>query len=343
MCYLLLQKIWAINSVVRVLSSHGRSPQFKSGIAHQADPVEHMSRPNEHPRTIHLPPGAWEDFLGAVEAASGEKQRAVWRDPMSPEQILDAFNRTLLARRPDRGLEVLSRSGLLEPVLPEVHAMVGFGEGVRHKDVWAHTKQVVKQAPARLVVRWAALLHDIGKVPTRRFEPGGQVTFIGHPEVGARMFRRVARRLPFSKRVVDRLSFLIAGHLRAAAYEESWTDSAVRRFARDAGENLNDLLDLSRADITSKYVEKVRHGLRQINRLEERIIAVREEDARPAPLPKGLGTAILERFDIAPGPGLGRLMDALKAAVEGGELQVQGEFEVYLRYVEEHPELLSLA
>jgi poly(A) polymerase len=287
------------------------------------------------------PPGAAEEFAAALEAATSAPQRPSFPEPMGAAAVRAALDRVLLAARPDRGLSALVRSGVLAAVLPEAAALVGFGEGVRHKDVWAHTVQVVRQTPARLVVRWAGLLHDIGKVPTRRFEPDGTVSFIGHPEIGARMFDRIARRLPFTEDEQGRLRFLIAGHLRAAAYEEAWTDSAVRRFARDAGDNLEDLLDLARADITSKYADKVRRGLRQIALLAERIAALGAEDAKPAPLPKGLGTALIAALGVPAGPGLGRLMDHLRNEVEEGRLGAQREPDHYIEHVKLSPALLA--
>jgi poly(A) polymerase len=292
-------------------------------------------------RPLAAPPGAAEELAAALEAATGAPQRPAFADPMGPKAVRQALDLVLLAARPDRGLSVLVRSGVLAAVLPEAAALVGFGEGVRHKDVWAHTGQVVRQTPPRLIVRWAGLLHDIGKVPTRRFEPDGTVSFIGHPEIGARMFDRIARRLPFTEGEEARLRFLIAGHLRAAAYEEAWTDSAVRRFARDAGDNLDDLLDLARADITSKYADKVRRGLRQIALLAERISLLSAEDAKPAPLPKGLGTALMAGLGVPAGPGLGRLMDHLRAEVEGGRLGGQRDYDHYIGYVERNRELLA--
>jgi len=295
---------------------------------------------NQH-HPLAAPPGAAEELAAALEAATGAPQRPEFLEPMGPTAVREALDRLLLAARPDRGFEVLVRCGVLAAVLPEAAALVGFGEGVRHKDVWAHTGQVVRQTPPRLIVRWAALLHDIGKVQTRRFEPNGTVSFIGHPEIGARMFDRIAKRLPFAESEQGRLRFLIAGHLRAAAYEEAWTDSAVRRFARDSGDALDDLLDLARADITSKYADKVRRGLRQIALLAERIAGLRAEDAKPAPLPKGLGTALIAGLGVPPGPGLGRLMDHLRGEVESGRLDAQREYGHYIGYVEQNRELLE--
>jgi poly(A) polymerase len=282
------------------------------------------------------------DFVGALEAATAAVQTGAFRDPMTPATIVMAMNRILTSPRPDRGLDVLERTGILARELPEVSAMVGFGDSVKHKDVWAHTRQVIRQTPNRLVVRWGALLHDIGKVPTRKFTPDGQVTFLGHPEIGARMFEKIARRLPFPDDVRREIRFLIAAHLRASAYHEDWTDSAVRRFARDAGPYLPDLLDLCRADITSKYEDKVRRGLRQINMLAERVAVILKEDARPKALPKGLGEVLIRAFDIVPGKPLGDLMKMLTALVDDGALPPGAAYEVYVDYLRDHPHLLPV-
>ena len=298
-----------------------------------------ISKPDDV--SFSAPEGAATEFAAAIEAAIGDAFTPKWDEPMDGEAVKDAMDRLLVTDRPDRGLDILVRAGITEVVLPEVFAMVGFGEGIRHKDVWEHTKKVVRQSPARLNVRWAALLHDIGKVPTRRFESGGQVTFIGHPVVGARMFGRISSRLQFDKALKKSVRFLIAEHLRASAFDETWTDSAVRRFAKDVGEHLDDLLDLSRADITSKYAEKVRRGIRIIDGLEARVREIRALDAKPVPLPKGLGTAIIDHFQVVPGPKLGALMTHLKQEVEAGALGVQMAFDHYIEYIETHRELIA--
>jgi poly(A) polymerase len=288
-----------------------------------------------------FPSDLGEELAAAVEASRGRDFSDRWKDPVDSGEAREAFDELLTSRHPERGLDVLVRGGAMAAVLPEVQALVGFGEGTRHKDVWLHTIKVVLRTPPRLELRWAALLHDIGKVPTRRFEPDGQVAFIGHPEVGARMFDRIARRIPFADEERERIRFLIAAHLRASTYSEDWTDAAVRRFDRAVGPYLQDLLDLSRADITSKYAEKVRRGLRQIDLLARRIERVRAADAKPAALTKGLGNALMERFEIAPGPGLGRLMDRIEQEVESGALEHRREHEYYLEFVERRPELLE--
>lgn len=248
-----------------------------------------------------------------------------------------AVERVLLGRDPEAGLDALLEIGALDALLPEVKALVGFGDGEwRHKDVWKHTKQVVRQAVPRTEVRWAALLHDIGKVKTRRIEPNGEVHFFGHAEVGASMFDRMQRRIPLF-RGVESLStsvrFLILHHLRASQYDGSWTDSAVRRFAKEMGPGLCDLLDLSRADITTKRPERKKKGLDAISELARRVREIQDMDAKVPPLPKGVGTAISERFGIAPSPRLGDLMKVLKAAVEDGRIDAQREAAYYLDYV----------
>src|SRR6185295_10529431 len=154
-----------------------------------------------------------------------------------------AIESILLAPQLGEGLQWLHRAGVLGLVLPEVDATVDFSQeaGRRHKDVWEHTKQVVVQAPPKPLVRWSALLHDIGKVPTRVMLPDGKVTFHRHAEVGARMFDTVSRRLGFEREDRQRIRFLILHHLRANAYDPNWTDAAVRRFDHEMGPCLDDL------------------------------------------------------------------------------------------------------
>jgi len=244
------------------------------------------------------------------------------------------FERVIMARHPDEGLDALLAAGALDAMLPEVKALVGFGDGEwRHKDVWKHTKQVVRQSVPRIEVRWAALLHDIGKVKTRRILPNGEVHFHGHAEVGASMFDRLNHRTRLflgEDALRIRIRTLILHHLRASQYDGTWTDSAVRRFAKEMGDCLTDLFDLSRADITTKRFERKRKGLESIAELAARVRAIQEMDAKIPPLPKGLGTAISQRFAIPPSPRLGSVMKLLKEKVEAGELEAQRELDYYL-------------
>ena len=262
---------------------------------------------------------------------------AEWR-AVSVAELRDHVDRLLVSKHSEPGLDALQAVGCLDPWLPEVAAMVGFGDNEwRHKDVWKHTKQVVKQSVPRLEVRWGALLHDIGKPKTRRIDDRGIVTFHGHSEVGAAMFRkRVGDRLGFEGALRERIHFLILHHLRASQYEETWTDAAVRRFYKQMGDGLRDLLDLSRADITTKRPEKRRRGVRQISLLAKRIADLQEHDNKVPPLPKGLGTEIINAFGVPPSKRLGDLMQRLTAAVEAGEIEAQKQAEYYVEYLESH-------
>ncbi len=240
----------------------------------------------------------------------------------------------LLQTKVDVALEWLLQIGFIREFYPELEACKHLQQegGRAHKDVWEHTKLVVKQAVRRPALRWGALLHDIGKVPTRTFTDTG-VHFHGHAEVGARMFDRLNRRMPLENAMRRKVRFLIKYHLRSAQYEEDWTDSAVRRFAKDMDEHLVDLLDLSRADITSKRPGRRRQLLYQISGLSDRIDALRAEDAKKPNLPKGLGTAMMERFNLPASRLLGDIMKAINAKVEAGELKPQQGFDYYLDWL----------
>jgi poly(A) polymerase len=257
-----------------------------------------------------------------------------------------ALDRVMLARHADEGLDALLTGGILEALLPEVRAMVGFGDGEwRHKDVWKHTKQVVQQSVPRLEVRWAALFHDIGKVRTRSISPSGEVHFFGHAEVGARMFDKLERREKlFSSdgALCREIRFLVLHHLRASQYDGHWSDSAVRRFARDIGPHLEDLLCLSRADITTKRPEKKRRGIQMINELAERISRLAAEDAVVPPLPKGVGNAIMQSFGLPPSRLIGDIKRALEASVEQGEIERHQPSEYYVEFAREHKERFGL-
>ena len=253
----------------------------------------------------------------------------------TPVAVHDELERCLVGAEADLALQWLHEVGVINLILPELAATVDLAQegGRRHKDVWEHTKLVVRQAPRRGLVRWAALLHDIGKVPTRTFTRNS-VHFHGHAEVGARMFDRIARRVPFPHDDRRKVRFLIKHHLRSAQYSSSWTDSAVRRFARDMAEHLDDLLDLSRADITSRRPGRRQAVIDHIEELSQRVVRLAQEDARLPPLPTGLGTAIMTRLGIPPSRRVGELKAALASAVATGELEERREDDYYLTWLE---------
>jgi poly(A) polymerase len=251
------------------------------------------------------------------------------------EVVRDELEPVLCGRGVHLALQWLHETGLLAIWLPELEATVNFSQeaGRRHKDVWEHTKTVVRQAVPRPEVRWAALLHDIGKVHTRAFLPDGGVTFHRHSEVGARMFYDVQKRFNFERGTKHKLRWLILHHLRPGQYESSWTDSAVRRFGRELDEHLQDLLDLSRADITSARPGKRQAALQNISELQQRIAKLREEDAIQPPLPTGIGNVIMEHFGLPPSRQIGDLKKELERLVDSGELEARRESEYYLAYV----------
>jgi len=254
---------------------------------------------------------------------------------LQPDKVRAGVESVIMGASLDLGLQWMHDAGILKAVLPELEATVDFSQeaGRRHKDVWEHTKQVVRQSVPKPAVRWAALLHDIGKVPTRVLLPDGRVTFHRHAEVGARMFDPIAKRFGFDRDGRQKVRFLILHHLRANAYEPSWTDAAVRRFDHEMGDRLDELLDLSRADVTSRRPGRRQEAVANIHALKERIVAIRELDARVPPLPPGLGNAIMEAFNLPPSRRIGDIRKLCQDAVERGELQERQEAPYYVDYL----------
>ena len=271
----------------------------------------------------------------AIESVGVDDFRAAVK--LDPRAVRDRLDRIVMGDDPERGLDELLQVGALAALFPEVHAMVGFGDGEwRHKDVWKHTKQVVRQAVPRLELRWAALFHDIGKMKTRSITPDGKVHFLGHAEVGTRMFDKLDRRLGLfapEPPLKETVRFLILHHLRANQYSPDWTDSAVRRFARELGTHLEDLLCLARADITTKRPEKKRKGLQQIEELQHRIGQLAEEDALVPPLPSGIGDEIMRAFGLPPSRKVGDVKRMLEEAVQAGEVAPHQSLEAYVEFL----------
>src|SRR3954462_12303912 len=250
-------------------------------------------------------------------------------------RLRHTIERVIMGKTLGFGLQWMHDAGVLGVGLPELDATVDFSQegGRRHKDVWEHPKQVVLQSAPSPIVRWAALLHDIGKVRTRVMLPDGKVTFHRHAEVGARMWEPIAKRLAFEKPERHQIRFLIMHHLRANAYEPSWTDAAVRRFDHEMGEHLDNLLELSCADVTSRRPGRREEAIRNIEALRDRIMAIRPLDARVPPLPPGLGNTIMESFSIPPSKRIGELRKLCEDAIERGELEERREAYYYVAYL----------
>jgi len=242
---------------------------------------------------------------------------------VSAERVRDELVKLLLAPEPRAGLELLTASGLAAHVLPELPALqLEVDEHHRHKDVYDHSLIVLEQAiglegppdgPAEsvpgpdLVLRLAALLHDIGKPATRRFEPGGGVSFHHHEVVGAKLTAKRLRALRFDKETVKAVARLVELHLRFHGYGEGqWTDSAVRRYITDAGPLLPRLHRLTRADCTTRNARKAQRLSRTYDELERRIGLLLEQEELAAVRPELDGHEIADVLGIKPGPVLGR-------------------------------------
>jgi poly(A) polymerase len=248
------------------------------------------------------------------------------------------LDEALLADNVQGYLEKLQKQGALAKLFPEVQAMVGFG-GKGHKNLWEHTKQVVAQTPEATDLRWAALFHDVGKVVTYA-KVGGKVTFHQHEAASARMFRRAAHRTQLFSNIEKSM---ISNYIRYLGYVESysseWTESAVRRVHREVGLMFDSLLDLSKADITTKHDWKRKNHWKRIEELRTRAAEIARKDATPAPLPKGLGEAISKTFGVPKSPALGSIMSKLRELVKAGKLPVQGPTEDYIIFIKKNPEL----
>lgn len=236
---------------------------------------------------------------------------------VSAERVRDELVKLVLAPQPRRGLRLLVSTGLAEQVIPELPALrLERDEHHRHKDVYEHSLTVLDRAielesrlPSGgpdLVVRLAALLHDIGKPRTRRFLPDGSVTFHHHDMVGAAMARKRLRALRFSNDQVEAVTRLVELHLRFHGYGSGeWTDAAVRRYVRDAGAELERLHVLTRADCTTRNRRKAELLSRTYDDLEERIARLSEQEELAALRPDLSGTQIMEILGIGPGPLVG--------------------------------------
>lgn len=250
--------------------------------------------------------------------------------------VRESMTTLLVGRRPAEALDVLERTRILNFVLPEAAALVDFHRSSRfhHKDVWVHTCTVVRQAIPRPVIRWAALLHDIAKPYTRTYEPPREVHFFHHDELGAAMFEGLAVRLRFPEALATRIRALILNHLRANLYVRTWSDSAVRRFGLEMGDLFEDLMHLSRADVTSKRAGRRREAIANLYDLRTRLARLQVEDALRKPqVPKGLGAAIIHELGVAPGPLVGDLRRVCEDAVRAGELPQAPEIEVCIRFL----------
>ncbi len=257
-----------------------------------------------------------------IEPATWE---AILRDAgrlgiISRERIRDEFAKIILSDDPDRGLRILSETGLLRQFAPELLEMQGVTQSGPHVwDVWDHTLRALDSLPrqADLVLRLAVLFHDSGKPRTKTVDPDGDIHFLGHEDLSAQTARRILRRLRFPVSEISRVTKLISLHMRIGEYREEWRDSAVKRLMRDAYPDMPDLLALARAD---RFGANPHPSLKGLDDLEERIegilLKVKVEEME-SPLD---GKEIMALLDLPPGPKVAEVKDFLCDEVIEGRL-----------------------
>jgi len=245
---------------------------------------------------------------------------------VSMERIIDELNKIILSPTPSYGFKLLFHSGLLKVIFPEMVALHGveYVGGNAHKDNFFHTLQVLDNVSAMsddLWLRWAAILHDIAKPLTKRYEEGHGWTFHGHEEKGARMTPGIFRRLklPMNEKM-EFVQKLVRLHLRPIALSKEVSDSAIRRLLFEAGDDIEGLMKLCRADITSKNTEKVTRFLKNFEKVEQRMMEVEAKDNVRNFQPPITGDEIIRLFNLPPGPIIGEIKDRIKDAILDGEI-----------------------
>jgi poly(A) polymerase len=260
-------------------------------------------------------------FTVAPRVRTAMTEMAPEMSRITAERIAAELDKLILGADPVAGIDLMVQTGLGDEVLPEVGAMrMAIDEHHQHKDVYQHSLTVLRQAidletPGEpdLVLRWAALLHDIGKPPTRKHESDGGVSFHHHEVVGAKMVRKRMRALKYSKQMVDDVSQLVYLHLRFHGYGDGkWTDSAVRRYVTDAGPLLPQLHKLVRADCTTRNRKRAARLQNNYGELEERISALAAKEDLQRVRPDLDGNAIMELLGIPAGPQVGEAWRFLK-------------------------------
>ncbi len=246
---------------------------------------------------------------------------------VSKERIISEFNKIMLSEVPSVGLKLLHKTKLLHSILPELIALKGIDEidGQRHKDNFWHTLEVVDniaQETNDLWLRWAALLHDVGKAPTKKFTKRNGWTFHGHEFMGAKMVFQIFKRLklPLNDKMKFVQKLVLLSSRPIAIVDEDTTDSAVRRLIFDAGDYLEDLMILCEADITTKNPKRFKRYHENFKKVRKKIKEVEERDHVRNFQPPISGTEIIEWFDLKPGKEVGELKSAVKEAILDGKI-----------------------
>lgn len=257
----------------------------------------------------------WRPTFSAITKMKGEVKT------LSGERITEELNKILSSRNPGMGIRMLEDTGLMEYILPEVHAL-RMPEDKGHKDIFDHTVRVLDNVAAMsdsLTLRWAALLHDIGKSVTKRYDEKRGWTFDSHASEGAKMIDGVFRRLHLPMDMAEHVRKLVDMHMRPTTLaEEGVTDSAIRRLLFDAGDDIDDLLILAKCDVTTKYESKRNKIYENLVVIEKHIAEVEEKDAIRNFKNPITGDYIMQTFGIGPCKTIAVLKDAVKEAILDG-------------------------
>jgi putative nucleotidyltransferase with HDIG domain len=267
---------------------------------------------------------------------------------VSAERISVELNKIIMAKKPSIGFKLLFKTGLLNEFFPELVSLQGVEEqdGMRHKDNFYHTLEVLDNVATQsdnLWLRWSAILHDIAKPPTKRFQPGTGWTFHGHEDKGARMVPKIFKRLKLPlDHQMKYVQKMVALHLRPIALtKEEATDSAIRRLLFDAGDDIDELMILCKSDITSKNEKKVRKYLSNYEKVKLRLVEVEENDKVRNWQPPVSGDEIMKIFGIKPSKEVGIIKNSIKEAILDGE--ISNDTEEALRFMLKEGEKLGLS